>query len=170
MSEKPLLKRRRDLDYQEINNELFKQLPQQQVERVFSQDMADIEPSFLGFVEIYYHLSQIIPNHFTVIDLGCAYNPQCFLFENHKKYIAVDESTKTKRFKSSNCKIYSISIQKYIEKHITDLDLDETFAICSYVPSSEAVKLARETFKNIFVYYPHGGHPELSAFFKRHNL
>lgn len=37
---------------------------------------------------------------------------------------------------------------------IHQFDLDETFAICSYVPDDEAQELVRKTFKNLFVYYP----------------
>ena len=127
-------------------------LPKDQIKSVFSQDMCDIEPDFLGFTDIYENLSKIIPKHFTIIDLGCGYNPQCFYFKEHKKYISVDIG-KLIRFKSDNCEIYVMTIKEFIDKYLWDFDLDETFAICSYVPSCE-VKLVRENFKNVFTYYP----------------
>ena len=132
---------------------LFHLLPKDQVERVFNQDTCDINSDFLGFTDIYEMLSKIIPKHFTIIDLGCAYNPQCFYFVKHKKYIAVDISD-CEKFKSDNCDIYQKSIEDFIKEDISELNLDETFAICNYVTNNS--KIVRTTFKNLFIYYPHG--------------
>lgn len=137
---------------------LFELLPKKQVERVLHQTDCDIDPEFMGFTDIYERLSEIIPRHFTIVDLGCAYNPQCFFFTEHKKYIAVDISD-CEKFKSDNCLIYHKSIEDFIEQDISGLNLDETFAICSYVPpwGGDNGKMVRETFHNLFIYYPHGG-------------
>ena len=140
---------------EQINLALFHLLPKDQKELVFGQAMCDIDGEFLGFMEVYESLSKLIPKHFTVIDLGCAYNPQCFYFTEHKKYIAVDSDPCVK-FKSDNCEIYQKDIDKFIEEDLSQFNLSETFAICSYVPCDS--KLLRETFKNLFVYYPHGGY------------
>ena len=111
----------------------------------------------MGFNDIYEILSKIIPEHFTIIDLGCGYNPQCFYFTKHKKYVAVDISD-CEKFKSDNCVIYQKSIEDFIKEDISGLNLDETFAICSYVPMREANReMVRKAFKNLFIYYPHGG-------------
>lgn len=141
-----------------MERDLVKLLPKDQIERVLNQEMCDIDLEFLGFTDIYYHLSQIIPKHFTVVDLGCAYNAQCFYFTDHKKYIAVDV-TMNEVFKSDNCILVNRSIQAFIKFNNGRLNLDETFAICSYVPPwyNDNTKLVRETFKNCFVYYPCGG-------------
>ena len=140
-------------------DKIIKLLPQDQIDRVLSQEYCDIDFEFMGFTDIYYHLSKIIPKHFTVVDLGCAYNPQCFYFTEHKKYIAVDVSM-NEVFKSDNCILVNRSIKDFIKFNIGKLDLDETFAICSYVPpgGDDNTKLAREAFINCFVYYPHGGY------------
>ncbi len=137
-------------------HELLDIIPQEQQDKVFNQD-CDIDYEFLGFTKMYKHLSFIIPKHYVIIDLGCAYNAQCYYFKEHKKYIAVDISD-IHKFSTDNCKIYKMTIKKFIEKHISKFDLEETFAICSYVPSwgADNMKLVRESFKNVFTYYPHG--------------
>lgn len=143
--------------YEASQSRLWEKLPKNQIDAVFSQQYCDIDTDFLGFVAIYENLSQVIPKHFIVVDLGCAYNPQCFFFEDHKEYIAVDVSDSVK-FKSTNCRIIQATIQDFIENQTKELNLDETFAICSYVPpwGADNGRLAREFFKNVFVYYPHG--------------
>ena len=141
-------------DKNEIN-ELLDLLPKDQIKEVFSQKHCDIDLEFVGFIEVYKALSQIIPVDFTVVDLGCAYNPQCYYFKDHYKYIAVDLGN-LKRFKMNNCKIYEMSIDNFIHNHISELDLSKTFAICSYVPPwrLDNMKLVREHFKNVFTFYP----------------
>jgi hypothetical protein len=129
-------------------------LPEDQYARILKKYSGDIAPDFLGFTEIYENLAAIIPRHFTVIDLGCAYNPQCFYFQKHKAFISVDESDCDK-FITPNCTVFVMSIADFIEKHIDEYDLDETFAICSYVPvESEEMQLVKSTFKNLFAFYP----------------
>ena len=144
--------------FEASNSLLLSMLPKEQVESVFKQKECDIEPQFLGFVDIYEQLSKIIPKHFTVIDLGCAYNPQCFFFKDHKQYIAIDISD-CEKFKTDNCTIYNESIRYFIDTHLGEFNLEQTFAICSYVPNwyGDNLKMVRDSFKNLFVYYPSGG-------------
>lgn len=139
-------------------DDLLQVIPKEQAEAVFNQRDCDIEPIFLGFTEIYKNLAKIIPEHFTVIDLGCAYNAQSFCFPYHKQVIAVDVSDCIK-FRASNCKIFEMTIEQFIKDHLQEFDLEETFAICSYVPpwGGDNIKMVREAFKNVFAYYPHGG-------------
>lgn len=51
-----------------------------------------------------------------------------------------------------------MSIQEFIANELPILlenhDIDDFCAICSYVPDREATKLVRETFPNVFCYYP----------------
>ena len=143
--------------FEEINLYLFSLLPEKQINDVFNKnDICDIDSSFLGFVDTYYYLSKLIPKHFTVIDFGCAYNPQCYFFLEHYHYIAVDPF-RLFRFKSNNCDIYEGRIKDFIISNIfTNLNIEQTFAICNYVPSNE-VKMVREQFKNLFTFYPNGG-------------
>lgn len=134
---------------------LLKIIPECQLDAVFGQDICDIDYEFIGFVGIYDSLSKIIPKHFTVIDFGCSYNAQCFFFDKHKKYIAVDIS-KVVKFKSKNCEIFEMPISEFIERHSGELDKSKTFAICSYVPPwhDDNIKLVRENFTNVFTFYP----------------
>jgi len=139
-------------------HELLEIIPFGQQDQVFNQDECDIDYQFLGFTDIYKYLSMIIPKHFTVVDFGCAYNAQSFYFTDHKVFIAVDVSD-CKKFRANNCLVYQKTIESFISVHIGEFDLDETFAICSYIPpwGADNMKLVREAFKNVFTYYPHGG-------------
>jgi len=136
----------------------FHLMPEDQMERVFSQDMCDIDCEFLGFTKVYMALASIIPLHWTVIDLGCAYAPQAFIFQNHKAYIGVDGSP-CERFTAPNTTHYECSAGKFIRNHAHEFDKEQTFAICSYVPNwfaENAIELTRQNFKNVFTFYPSG--------------
>ena len=115
-------------------------------------DYCDIDGTFMGFMDVYKALSEIIPKHWTIVDFGCSYAPQCYYFRNHKGYIGVDSST-PKRFEAKNTSHLYGTIQDFIN---TDVD-SPIFAICSYVPHFHAAELVRKNFKNCFVYYPEGG-------------
>ena len=136
------------------NLELLSRIPENQKKEVFSS-MCDIDATFLGFVDTYKVLAELIPEHYTVIDLGCAYNPQCFYFLNHKQYVAID-IWQGPIFKSPNCIIYRKSIAQFITENLHEFNLDETFAICNYVPPwhNDNGKLVRNAFKNVYVFYP----------------
>lgn len=135
-------------------------IPQEQYDRVFEHGLCDIDYEFLGFTEIYEHLADIIPAHWTVVDLGCAYSPQAWIFRDHEAYIGVDLGADKERFSAPNTKHYEMSIGDFVERHLLDFKQDTTFAICSYVPpwGGDNMKIARESFKNVFTYYPAGGH------------
>lgn len=130
-------------------------LPKDQIDRVLGQEICDIAPEFLGFTRVYFALAGIIPKHWTVVDLGCAYAPQAFIFKDHKAYVGVDFTVK-EQFAAPNTTLYSMSIGEFIAKHAADFDQKRTFAICSYVPpwGDDNMKLARDAFKNVFTYYP----------------
>ena len=143
------------------NERLLSMIPTEQFERVMAAEMCDIDPEFLGFVGIYERLSQMIPEHWTVVDLGCAYAPQAFFFEKHKAYIGVDLMTPiSARFFGRNTTHHTTPISQFIKEFGGTFDLGQTFAICSYVPPwhDDNGKLAREFFQNVFVYYPCGGY------------
>ncbi|NTG73324.1 hypothetical protein G6M02_08280 [Agrobacterium rhizogenes] len=132
-------------------------IPKEQLDRVFSQRDCDIDPTFLGFTNIYLALAGIIPKHWTVVDLGCALAPQAFIFKDHTAYIGVDFG-ETERFSASNTTHYMMNIENFISTHIGDFDLNTTFAICSYVPpwGGDNMARVRSAFKNVFTYYPAG--------------
>lgn len=151
----------------DYDQELWDKIPEEQLRAVFGQGMCDLSHDFLGFTETYFHLAKIIPKHFTVIDLGAAFNPQCFYFTEHKKFIAVDRSLEneepTIRFKAENCEIFDMDIKDFLDKHLGDFNLEETFAIINFVPpwGQDNMELVRKSFKNVFTYYPHGGHQSM---------
>lgn len=142
-----------------LSASLFYSLPKEQRKEVMTEDNeCDLEPAFMGFVDTYFYLSRLIPKDWTVIDIGCAFNPQCWYFRDHARYIAVEPSLR-KMFHVDNTEIYYASAKGFIENTLPtlNLDLDKTFAICNYVPPSyreNPMELVRATFKNIYCFYP----------------
>lgn len=134
----------------------FHLLPADQIDRVLGQDMCDIDATFLGFTSVYFALASIIPKHWTVVDLGCAYAPQAFIFKDHEAYVGVDLGIATERFEAENTTHFTMPIADFIDKHGSGFHQETTFAICSYVPPwhNDNMALAREHFKNVFTYYP----------------
>lgn len=130
-------------------------VPDDQFDRILSLG-ADIDAEFLGFTSIYLSLSAIIPKHWTVIDLGCAYAPQAFAFTKHRQYVGVDLGDVEKRFAAGNTAHFQMPITEFIARYRGDYDADRTFAICSYVPNWKADNLeaTRNAFKNVFTFYP----------------
>lgn len=161
------LNRIKDDPWARSSLKLWSMIPAEEKKRVFKGTAsAEIEPEYLGNIFTYENLAAIIPLEWTVIDIGCSYNPQAYLFQNHLRHIAVDypddfnkpgenfDAFKVFRFTTPNCKLYEIPIQDFVKKHIDELDLDTTFAICNWVPDREAMELVRKTFPNLFVMYP----------------
>ena len=146
-----------DKDFQPINDALYASIKSDpamcnQLERLMSEDMCDIDGEFLGFVNIYKHLADIIPKDRVIYDMGCAYAPQSYFFKNHRKYIGVDLWEGT-RFSTNNTEHFVMSIKDFIDSHKID---DRHFAICSYVPpwGADNEKLVRDNFEHLFVFYP----------------
>lgn len=136
---------------EELNEKLFKILLEkypEMVKEVFSQDMCDIDSSFLGFLEPYYYLYKIIPLDWEIVDFGCAYSPQAYYFRNHKGYTGVDSSI-SKRFKFNNGVGFVGKISEYVK---LNLNKNKVFAICNNVPSIET-DLVRMNYKDCFIYY-----------------
>lgn len=138
-------------------HKLFCRMSLAQISEVMDQDRCELDATFLGFTEVYEHLAEIIPKHFAVVDLGCYCAAQAYFFENHRAYYGVDVF-EGKRFRTPNTAHYTKSIQRFIAEDMHSLDLEETFAICSYVPDLEAQRMARAAFTNLFVYYPSNKH------------
>ena len=149
-----------ECENEKLSKELYnyiKKNHKDQIINVFNQDnIIEISPEFLGFLNIYYYLAKIIPINFTVIDFGCGYNAQSFYFINHKKYIGVDFWPNTVRFQAPNTEFHEMLIDEYIHANKTKFIPEQTFAICSYVPNwrTNNKKLVKETFANIFTFYP----------------
>lgn len=122
----------------------------------------DINNCCCGFGgRTYYNLSKMIPKDWTVIDFGCAYNPQSYLFTHHARHIAIeppqgDSDFHFEFFKAPNTELLFMTGQDFLdnELHKYDLDLNKTFAIVNYVPSGACNLRVRETFHNLYVFYP----------------
>lgn len=140
-------------------------LPKGQVNKVLKEQAMELDPSFLGFTNVYLALATLIPRHWTVVDLGCAQAAGCCFFKKHKQYIGVDPGKDT-RFHFKNTKHFVGTIDQFLRDPISDLNFKETFGICSYVPDDDARYLVNETFDNVFNYYPHGGDMGLLPSFK----
>lgn len=133
----------------------LQRIPPEQMTRVLDAGSGDIDDTFLGFTDVYEHLAAIIPKHWTIVDLGCAYAPQAWIFADHARYVGVnlDEIV---HFEAPNSHFHICSIERFIAEHAHEFDLNTTFAICSYVPpwGGDNMEMTRRAFKNCFVYYP----------------
>ncbi|MGF7011999.1 hypothetical protein M2146_002553 [Lachnospiraceae bacterium PF1-22] len=107
----------------------------------------------MGFLQTYKAVTLFTPKHFTIIDFGCYLAAQSYYFEDYKEYIGVDV-VKLKRFTPQNATHIVSDIESFINEHAHEFDLDQTLAICSYVPDRKATKLVRETFPNTICFYP----------------
>lgn len=163
------------MSHQDRLNRRINKIDPTYFKRLKEYPMCDIDNSFLGFTEIYEHLSKIIPKNRIILDFGCAYAPQAAYFIHHRKYVGIDVS-KCPKLDSKNSIYLEISIQNFIKglnegKQINNLKSDtesikrvhsgllvlrpdEVFAICSYVPDYDARELVKETFPDCFVFYP----------------
>lgn len=156
---------------EEKMDEVFEYLPIEEADRLFKKNYrmsGNLDYTHMGFTRVYKSLLSIVPKHYTIIDLGCSYAAQCYYFRDYKAYIGVDVEDE-ERFATENTTHYEMSIQKFIKEVLPELHLNlkECFAICSYVSDDKATELARRTFPNILVYYPHGGLEVLSRRGKR---
>ena len=139
---------------QDVSIALFDMAPKEQRDAIMKVAYGDIEPEFLGFVGFYKHLSEMIPRHFAVLDIGCAYAPQAFLFQEHRAYVGVDPSDGP-RFSAPNTTHITATAGDYIRRGV--FPSGPIFAICSYVPKwhdEDPRALVRNTFENVFTYYP----------------
>lgn len=144
-------------DFELLTEYLRFLIPDEEMKEILSQDECELQPDFLGFVSVYEPLSSLIPKYKIVIDFGCYLAAQSYFFSEHKAYIGVD-CVNMKRFAPENAIHFEMSIQDFIANELPDLleehDIGDFCAICSYVNDREATKLVRETFPNVFCYYP----------------
>lgn len=139
-------------------------IPDKEMERVMMSDAsAEIcTDNLMCGGATYYYLSRMIPKDWTVIDVGCAYNPQSYLFTQHARHIAIeppqcDSDFHFEFFKAPNTELLFMTGQDFIEEkwHRTmDLNLNKTFAIVNFVSSGACNLMVRETFKNCYCFYP----------------
>lgn len=139
---------------------VYNLIPIKEIDRVFRESStasAEMDSTFLCFEDVYFTARELIDESWTVLDLGCAYAPQAFIFRDCAQYIGVDAGMKDDiHFQTDNMIFHHMSIQKFIAKHLHELDLEKTLAICSAVPDAEAQQLVRDTFPHNLVWYPGG--------------
>lgn len=147
-----------NLEYKDILNYLLSLIPKKEKDKN-APYMAYFCGEFAGFVDVYYHLSEVIPKDWTVIDFGAGYNAQSYFFTEHKKYIAVNPFSGIAEddgmFCPPNCEIYRMTTGEFLET--ADYPKEKVFAICNYVPNwygENSIKLVHENFRNVYTFYP----------------
>lgn len=144
-----------DYTFEAISEYLYSIIPKEEWERVSRN--AEIYPEFCCFADTYYHLSQIIPKDYTIIDFGAAYNAQSYFFTKHKKFIAVNPYSAAGdngMFKPENCEIYRMTTEEFL--NTVDYPENKVFAICNNVPNwygEDSIKLVHEHFRNCYTFY-----------------
>lgn len=144
------------MDYQSVVNELLNMIPHEEYNRIMAQENCELDNTFMGFVDIYKCLSEIIPKDKLVIDFGCYLAAQSYFFSEHVKYIGVD-ICELERFQTDNSIHYVMSIQDFFCRVFPNLKQsygDKIFGICSYVPDRQAKDMVRQNCQNVFCYYP----------------
>lgn len=140
--------------------ELFHLIPREKLDYLFTHSDragAEMDPTFLGFEDVYRYASLNIPKDKIILDLGCAYATQSYYFTDFEKYIGVDiEGNENSVIHTDNSAFYFTSIQDFIENIYPTLNIEkqDVYAICSAVPDKEAVNLAKATFPNLLYWYP----------------
>lgn len=131
-------------------------IPKEEKDRVFGQETCGIDSGFIGFIDTYYYLSKIIPKSYTVYDFGCGYNPQCYFFQEHEKYIAINplELDAQEIFQSPNCEVYRCTTGYFLGS--LHKPVQREFAIVNNVPSwykENSAELVKDFFFNVFTFY-----------------
>lgn len=105
-------------NFEEITAYLLSLIPKEEIEKR-AGTLGEFYPKFVGFVDIYYYLSKVIPKDYTIIDFGAGHNPQSYFFTEHKKYIAVNPFSVIKEddgmFCPQNCEIYRMTTKEFIK-------------------------------------------------------
>lgn len=142
--------------FEELTAHLHSMIPMKEWARV--EKNAEIYPEFSCFADTYYHLSQIIPKDWVVIDFGAAYNTQSYFFTGHKKFIAVNPISiagDNGMFCPPNCEIYRMTTGEFLRT--VDYPRENVFAICNYVPNwhnENSIELVKSHFQNVYTFYP----------------
>ena len=145
------------MTYEETAKFLLSLIPKDELEEK-ARKLYEFCPDFMGFIEQYYHLSQIIPKDNTIIDFGAGWNAQSYFFLEHQKYISVNphsEEGDDAMFCPPNCIIYRMTTQEFLNE--VTYPREKVFAICNYVPNwygQDSIKLVKSNFRNVFTFYP----------------
>lgn len=147
---------------EELINEVLKKIPNEELNRIFKQKFCDIDCGFMGFLTPYKYLSRLIPKDWEIFDFGCAYNTQCYFFDEHKAYHAIepndDNGQCTELFHTDNTIIHRCTTGHFLKNIFPALnvDINKCFAIVNNVPNwygEDSMKLVRDSFKNCYTFY-----------------
>ena len=156
-----------DNKYNNLCDELIKKLTKSEIDKIFSYEYCEYEYHFLGFLENYYDLKDLIPKDFTVVDVGCYLAIQSEYFKDHKRYIGIEpdvapfsdaninehfHKNENSVFIRDTAKGFVTNFSDYAKKY--DLDKDKMFIICSAVPAFEETTLIEQNFPYIRIAYP----------------
>lgn len=146
-----------DLTHEQISLQLYQEIKDfgYPIDEYLKDKYCDIDPEFMGFVDIYRHLSLIIPQEYVVYDFGAGYGPQGFYFQKHARYIAIAPETDMIEFPWGE--YYNMTTGKFLANYPEAGMLKKSFAICSYVPpwfGENSMQLVKERFQNVFTFYP----------------
>lgn len=148
--------------YNDLLIKLFKKIHREDKKRVFSQPMSDIDFDFMGFLEPYWCLSNLIPNDWVVFDFGCSYNAQCYFFDKHKAYHAIEpigtNGQCTELFHTENTIIHRCTTKDFLLNELPKMNINikKSFAIVNNVPNwygEDSIKLVHEYFRNCYTFY-----------------
>lgn len=147
-----------DVYYKHCLEQVRSLIPSDEYRAVLDQNgVVELDDTFLGFVDLYYPASLMIPCGKIVIDFGCYLAAQSYLFKDHRQYIGVDVIDML-RFTPPNATHYVMSIQGWLEKEapkfLANHNPTDIVAICSYVPDFQATSLVKAYFQNVICYYP----------------
>lgn len=140
--------------------ELFQIIPRDKIDRLFETSetlSAECDYTFLGFEQVYKAVTLFVPKSKVIIDCGCGYAFQSWYFREYRKYIGIDNLTGSSDvLKTGNSEFYFMSIQDFIQNIFPGMgyDLEDVFAVCSYVPDENAREMVRDYFPYCIVYYP----------------
>lgn len=146
-----------DCSYEQDCDFVKSKIGEKEIGRLCSYDKSEYAADFLGFLPVYKSVTAFVPKDKIIIDLGSNQAAQGIYFWNYNSYITVDNSVPAEwRLRVINGIHFENTIQEFIQDVLPalEVDLNEVFAVCSYVPDSEARELVRKTFPNCLVYYP----------------
>ena len=181
------MQEQKNLEHDRLTQELLtgiEKLWPEEYNRVYNKVMGngDIDPTFVGFIDIYEALSHVIPKHFTIFDVGCAYAFQAYYFRDHVKYVGIDQSPSTDELRAQYPCLECFDVDSrfqmpgavYYPKTILcaedllmikekEVGREPSFAICSYVPGVVR-HWTKQVFSNCFLYYPESSKEDLALF------
>ncbi len=149
-------------DYKDCLIRLMGKIPKKEKDRVFGQEVCDIDGEFVGFIEPYEALSKLIPKDWTIFDFGCCYNAQCYFFDKHKAYHAIEPNNPNmpleELFKAKNTIIHRCTTGEFLKNVFPTLKvhINKCFAIVNNVPNwydEDSMKLVHEVFRNCYTFY-----------------